>query len=203
MAKFPNTLTPAGAPSNIDVDLISGKTLITNFEDLGQEQRKQKRLYPTRDISLNFEKIPIADARILWQFHIDRGGAFEAFNLFMDTTLAEYMEVDSYQGEYVGTGDSTTVDFNLPCKTGSDVTVKVDGVTQSEGVDYNFSGEAGADGADKINFYSAPVSGERITADFTGYLKIHGRFEEDKMSYNNFYNKLITSGLKIKGLLNA
>jgi len=202
MAKFPATLTPAGAPTEIEVEIESGKTLTTNFEELGQENRKRKRLYPVRNVTLQFDEIPIEDGRLLWQFHMDRGGAFEAFNLFMDTSLSEAMQTDSYQGEYVGSGDSATRAFNLPCKTGSSVTVKVDGATQEEGVDYNFSGEAGTDGADKIGFYSPPVSGERITADFTGYLKIRSRFKDDSMSYKDFYNRIITVGLKLKGLLN-
>jgi len=173
------------------------KTLFSEFEDLGEEKRRQKKLFPTRDFSIGYEWISKEEARTLWEFYKARAGAYEAFNFFHPWS-------DTYDGEYVGTGDGSTTVFNLPAENSSDYTVYVDGVEQTGGGDdYTFSAGGGTDGADKITFTSAPAAGKRITYDFTGNLKIRGRFMEDKLDWDTFYDRLTNMGLKIKGLLNA
>lgn len=68
--------------------------------------------------------------------------------------------------------------------------------------DYALESGAGADGADRVTFSIAPNDGARITYDFTGLLKIRGRFAEDSMTYETFYDRLVFTGLQIRGLLN-
>lgn len=194
MAVFPTfSSVPMGEPY---AEELIFKTLISEFDDLGAELRKQKWLYPKRNIILKYDKITKAQGRTLWTFYIARSGAYEAFNFFTQLT-------DTYVSEYVGTGDGTTTDFNLPSKQASSYTVYLNGSAQTGGgVDYTFSSEGGTDGADQIAFTSAPADGSRITVSFTGYLKVRCRFAEDKLAFETFYNRLFTSGLSLKGLLN-
>lgn len=178
---------------------IKFKTLFSNFDELGEEQRKQKKLFPTRDLALKYRLLTRTKARILWQFYIDRGGAFQAFNFFMQEA-----DADTYVKEYVGTGDGSTVDFNLPSKLAASYTLYVDNVAKTPGgVDYTFSAEGGTDGADKATFTAAPSAGLYITWSFTGRLKIGSRFKEDNLDFETFYTRLITMGLETIGLLNA
>jgi len=173
------------------------KTLISQFDDLGEEKRKQKWLYPKRMLTLHYKNLSKSEALTLWQFYLARKGPHEAFSFF-------YPLSNTYTGEYVGTGDGSTTAFNLPCKTASSYTLYVDGVSQTGGgVDYTFDALGGADGADKVTFTAAPADGTRITWDFTGYLKVRARFFEDNMDFETFYDRLINSELKLQGLLNA
>lgn len=195
MAAFPNlTNAPAEEPL---IEEMEWKTLVSRFDDLGAEQRKRKWLYPRRNLTLAFNRITKAQGQTLWEFYLARQGAYEAFTFF-------YYFSATYDGEYVGTGDGSTLIFNLPSKQASDYTLYVDGAEKDAGgVDYTFGSEGGTDGADKATFVAAPASGARITWDFTGYLKVRARFAEDRMSWETFMNKAVTTGLKLKGLLNA
>jgi len=175
---------------------IQFKTLFSNFDNIGEEQRKQKWLYPKRDFTLKHVGITEAQLKTMYDFYLARGGAYEAFNFFHHKSRI-------YTAEYVGTGDGSTVIFNLPSKQASSYTLYVDGVTQTGGgVDYTFSSEGGTDGADKVTFTAAPADGARITFTFTGYMKVHCRFLEDKLSFESFFERIAHLGLKLKGLLN-
>lgn len=194
MAKF---------PENSDIlmehpqaEKLEWKTLISQFDDLGEEKRKSKRLYPRRNLNVKYANITKTEARTLWNFFNARKGRYEAFNFFLPHS-------NTYTGEYVGTGDGSTVIFNLPSKQASGYTLYVNGVAKTGGgVDYTFSSQGGADGADKVTFTTAPADGERITFDFTGYLKVRCRFAEDKLDFETFYDRLVNMGIKLKGLLN-
>jgi len=178
-------------------ETILFKTLTSEFDDLGEEKRKQKWLYPKRNIALKYKAITKTKALILWQFYLARKGAYTAFSFFFPWT-------NTFEGEYVNTGDGSTVVFNLPSKQASAYILYVDGLAQEAGgADYTFGPLGGTDGADKVTFGSAPTDGARITWDFTGYLKVRSRFEEDKMNFVTFYDRLVNSKLKLKGLLNA
>lgn len=197
MTAFPDLLTVGGA-SNPLRETISHKTITTAFET-GDPQRKKKWLYPRRKFELQYKNISKSDARTLWQFFMARGGRYDEFNLFHPMT-------DSYVGEYVGTGDGSETVWNMPSKQAQNVDIYVNGVEQDQTAsspDVTFTSEGGADGADTIEFTTAPDSGAYITTDFTGYLKVRAYFEEDEMSFDNFYNRLLTFGLKIQGMLNA
>ena len=192
MAEFP-LMSKAVYPL---VEQIQFKTLKTRFDDLGEETRKKKWLYPRRRISLAFKGLSLADAKTLWAFYIARGGSFEAFNWFHPFS-------NTYVGEYVGTGDGSTANFNLPSKDASSRKLYIDSDEQTEGVNWTFTAEGGADGADLCELTTAAASGQRITFDFTGYLKIHCRFDEDYADFRIFVRTLTESGLKLQGLLNA
>jgi len=174
---------------------IEFRTLIGRYGSESSEQRKQQWLFPKRNLSIGYENITIANARTLWQFYLSRKGSYEAFNLF-------YSRYDTYTTEYIGTGDGSTTVFNLPCKNSSSRTVYINYDSQVEDTDYTFSALGGIDGADQITFSVAPSAGGYITISFIGQLKVRCRFAEDRLSFDTFYEQLITMSLKLKGLLN-
>ena len=106
-------------------ETVQYKTLVTRLNDLGEEQRRAKWLYPRRAFSLKYQAISVSQARTLWDFYMQRRGRYEAFNFF-------YPMTGTYTGEYVGTGDGSTTNFNAPCKSATGVTIYVDGVAQPE-----------------------------------------------------------------------
>lgn len=194
MVAFPDLLIVG--PRNPLEQEMEFQTLVSQFES-GQETRKQKQLYARRQLNLQYRNISKSDARTLWHFFQARQGKFGAFNLFFPFE-------NEYVGEYVGTGDGSQTNWNAPSKGAYLVSVYLDGDEQvGGGTDYTFTQEGGADGADLIEFVFAPSVGAQITMDFTGYLKICARFDEDLMEWQTFHNKLVTTGLKIKGLLNG
>lgn len=207
MAAFP-TLSRFAYIIPLDMKVVSGKTLISSFDDYGVEKRRKKQTFVKRDLILTFKNVLKDDIRLLWRFHTARYGSYEAFNIFLDTNFGDWMATDSYIGEYVGVHDGSTVIFNLPAKNSSDYKVYVQnpggGVVEKTGggVDYTFSALGGTDGADKITFTSASTPGAIVTYDFTGTLKIRSRFREDVMSYQQFYDIFFNVGLETKGLLN-
>lgn len=170
---------------------LEWKTLYTQFDDLGEEQRKQKWLYPKRNITLKHAYVSKTNARAIWNFYNARKGSYEAFNYFVPFA-------DAYTSEYIGTGDATTTAFNLPSKDISTRTVYVDGSS----IAATITTAGGADGADLITFGTPPADGTRITISFTGRLKVRCRFTEDNLSFDQLYNDLVTIGIRLKGLLN-
>jgi len=197
MTAFPDLLTGV-SPKNPLEEIIQYKTLISEFES-GDPQRKQKWTYPRRRYRLRYQYISKANARTLWQFFMARSGRYGEFNLFHPWS-------DEYVGEYVGTGDGTTTNWNLPFKSGSAITVYVDGDEQSQTsspAEATVTTNGGADNADLLELDSAPSSGARITVDFTGYLKVRSFFDADEMSFSNFYDRLLNTGLDIQGMLNT
>ena len=172
------------------------KTLVSAFDEEGEEKRRRKWLFVKRDVTLSYKYLSRTDARTLWQFYIDRYGSYEAFNFFLNY-------LDTYEGEYVGTGDGVETIFNLPSKNGSTYSIYVDGVLQTGGgVDYDFGTGTGADGADKVTFVAAPSDGEYITYDFVGILKVRCRFAEDNLSLEQIHNRFVSIGIILRGLLN-
>lgn len=170
---------------------IHYKTLISNFDDLGEEQRKQKWLYPKRIINVKHRYVTQAQGRTIWEFYKARKGAYEAFNYFVP-------EATAYTAEYVGTGDDSATSYNLPCKGISSRTVYINGASVASTI----ATAAGADGADLIRFGTAPSAGDRITISFTGRLKVHCRFAEDNLSFEQLYSRMVSAGVKLQGLLN-
>jgi hypothetical protein len=172
MAVFPSSTVEYINPVRTDLQF---KTLVTNFDDEGQEQRKQKWTYPKRSIHL-----------------------YEAFAFFESTGIGDNY---TYTQEYVGTGDSTTTVYNVPAidSSGSH-TMYLDG-TSTTGYTMSYGG--GSDGEDKATFDTAPATSAIITYSFTGRLRLRCRFAQDKMTYDNFYDSLIDSGLSLQGLINA
>jgi hypothetical protein len=189
MAVYPDYSTvPQHEPYEEEIQF---RTLISNFDDLGEEQRKQKWLYPKRVINVKHMYVTKAQGRTIWEFYKARGGAYEAFNYFVP-------EATAYTNEYVGTGDGVTTAFNLPCKDISSRTVYINGSS----VGATIATAAGSDGADLLRFGTPPTNAERITISFTGRLKVHCRFAEDNLSFEALYNRMISAGVKLQGLLN-
>jgi hypothetical protein len=171
------------------------KTLINTFDNMGNEIRRRKWLYPKINLTLVYDYLTTAKAKTLYDFYLAMYGSYSAFNFFK-----HYLETRT--NEYIGTGDGETTLYNLPFKTAASYSIYVDGAPKVVTTDFTYTSAGGADGADKIDFVSAPDEGARITTNFTGYHKIHCRFMEDRLPFERFYNKLVTTGIQLKGLLN-
>jgi len=198
MAIYPDySSIPWSTPVGMDIQF---KTLIGTFDESGEENRKQKWLYPKRKITLTYKNISRANMQTLWQFYVARAGSFEAFNFFLpDPNYG----TESYVKEYVGTGDGSTVTFNLPSKNAiAGRIIYVDNTAMGEGAFYTFTDSGGADGADKAVFTTAPDIGSRVSFSFTGRLKVHCRFAEDYFSMSRMHSSIISTGITLKGLLN-
>lgn len=202
MALFPDYTTIPMQPTV--TQRIRFKTLVSQFDEEGEENRKQKWLYPKRDLSVAYRNITKVNAETLWEFYLARKGQFEELNFFLPEPELTY---PSYTGEYVGTGDGSTEVFNLPCKSSLGRIVYLDGVPQVEDTDYNYTALGGADGADKIDFsdsaMSAPSDGAVLTLDFTGVLKVHCVFAEDYFDFETFRDRIVSAGIELRGLLNT
>lgn len=196
MATFPDVISSIPALEPMDEGLVF-RTLSSQFDDLGEEKRKKKWLYPKRFFLLKYKGISTSDAQTLWEFFISRGGSYEAFSFFYPFSRV-------YDGEYVGTGNDSDTIWSLPAKTSSGYTLYLDGATLTAGgTDWTFGSASGADGEDQATLVAAPGEGERLTYDFTGYLKVRCKIAEDSLSFQTFYNLIAHSGLKLQGLLNS
>jgi hypothetical protein len=173
---------------------VEYKTLISQF-DGGAESRKQKYTYPRRNFSLSYKYLSKANALTLWDFYMERKGAYEAFYFVLPWT-------NTYTKEYVDSGDGSTVLFNAPSKSAASYDVYLDNVAQTVTTDYTV-GSSGEESTNQITFVVAPNDGEKITFSFTGYLKVRVRFSEDMFSFQTFYDRLVNTGVKLKGLIHG
>ncbi len=192
MALFPEYDQIAYLPSieitprfNTSISTLSG----------GQEKRRAKFTFPLYNLKINFDLLTLADARTIWQFYKDRQGSFGTFYFYLP-----YLE--TFEGEYCGTGDGAETAFDVPGKTVSSYTVYVGGVPQTEGGgnDYTIAGDNGVESAAQINFNFAPDAGDHITIDFTGYYRFKVRFEDDTLSYEVFAQALTKMGISLVGV---
>jgi len=166
------------------------KTIISQF-DSGREQRRQKWVQPRFNMSLLYNLLEETDIRALWTFYMARKGSWEAFNVY-DWLSATWTDL------YIGTGDGTTLIFDIPGKTTSSQSIYLDGALQSSG--YSILTGGGSDNADRVSFTVAPTVNQIITCTITGYLRITCRFAEDKMSREVFEAALYRTGLELTGL---
>lgn len=173
------------------------RTLISQVET-GAEQRKQKSLFPIYDVVVNYNLLREADAQTLWEFYMDRKGAYEPFYIY-DLSLLENIAFN-HTSQYCGTGDGTTDVFDIPGRSTSSQTIYVAGVTQSTPGDYSILTGGGNSNSDRVDFVSAPAAGEVITCDFTGFLRIRSRFLYDRLSRSYFMYNLFKYGIELKGL---
>jgi len=173
------------------------KTLISKV-GTGGEQRRQKSLFPVYDVIVKYTRLSAADAKTIWEFYMDRKGAFEAFYIYDLSLLASvsFNHVD----QYCGTGDGSTDIFDIPGRSTSSQTVYVNGVQQSTPTDYSILTGGGESSSDRIDFVAAPAEGEVITCDFTGFLRIRARFMYDQLSREMFYEAAFNYGVELKGL---
>ncbi len=198
MAAFPDIIDSVGGVPAIN-PLEEGtefSTLINKFDN-GTESRKQKRLYPRRNFGLKYTIRNSTHLKTLYDFYLARKGSFEAFNFF-------HPFIRIYAGEYVGTGDGSTLLYNLPFKLGTDMAIYVDGLLQIEVTNYTITASGGADGADLLTMVAAVADGSQITCDFTARLKVHCRFKDDALDMTQFAALICyaNTGLGLVGLLN-
>ena len=173
------------------------KTLISQ-QGTGKEQRRQKSLFPMYDVRVRYHGLSAADAKTLWEFYMDRKGAYEAFYIYDLALLADVSF--NHTDQYCGTGDGATDTFDIPGRSTSSQTVYVDGATQSTPGDYSILTGGGESSSDRIQFVAAPAEGEIITCDFTGFLRIRARFKEDRLPRDLFITNLFRYGIELKGL---
>ena len=194
MAKYPeNSSIAFENPFPYGFEFKTGRS---KFGGQGEEIRTQRWLYSKPEVGpLKYQWISKADFRTLWEFYQARAGAFGEFNFFFPNS-------NTWVDKYVGTGNGSQTVWNLPCKSSSSRTMKLDGDNQTEGVDYTFSAGGGVDGADKATFASAPGAGLYITLSFTGLLKCRLTYAEDKLTVNEYYDRLVKHGIKFNGHLN-
>ena len=197
MAVFP-TFTDDIYSDNPLVDEVRFKTTFTMFGTEGQERRKRQYLHPKRDINLKFSWITKQEARLLWEFYAARSGSFEAF-YYVHPFIRTYPTSGGEQFASVCDGES--VNFLVPSVGATSYTLYLQGVEQTEGVDYTFYSQGGIDGIDYVQMDVAPTAGHQLTWAFTGQLATRCRFEEDNLTFETFYNRLAKMGLKLKGLL--
>jgi len=176
----------------------SFKTIITDFGEFGGEQRKRKRLYPLRSVTLSYAWMTLADIQVLWEAFVASAGRYGSFSFFLATATPA-----TFTREYVGIGDGTTTLFNLPFKSGTAISIYVNGALQTVTTDYTIGAGTGADGADLLTMVIAPADGYHITATFTGILKIRCRYDSDDLDFETFYDRLANHGITLQGLLNA
>ena len=99
MASFP-TLSRFAYIIPLEIKVVSGHTLISSFDEYGEEKRRKKQTFPKRDMVLTFKNLLKDDIRLLWKFHIARHGSYEAFNIFLDTNFGAWISSDDYEDEY-------------------------------------------------------------------------------------------------------
>jgi len=205
MAAYPSILTgdPGAIPALEPFDQsLHFKTDKSDFDGLGEEKRRRKRLYPLRSFNLKYKGISVADAETLYEFYMARYGAYEAFTFFCPFSR-------TYAGEYVGTTNGAETVWWLPSKAATGRTLYLfDPISSSmlaleETTDWTFASEAGGAGRDRCTFATAPNDGLRIIFDFTGRLVVNARFELDNLQWSTFYGLITEFGLPIKGLLNS
>jgi len=187
MAQYPTSPAP-----QIPYELTSNwKTIVSAF-DSGVEQRRQKQTYPKYDVSLIYNALTVASFATLWNFYHARAGAFEAFYFYT-------LETTDWDGLFVGTGDDATVTFDIPGISTTNTLIYNNGTLVDSG-DYTLLTGGGTESSDRITFDTAPAANAIITCDFTGYMRIRCRFEDDKMTKQGFAGALYRTGLKLKGL---
>jgi hypothetical protein len=172
-------------------------TLVSQF-DSGAEQRRQKSLYPKFNAKLRLNGYAAAAAQTIWDFYMARKGRFESFYFFDPAPDASI--VTSYDDLFIGTGDGSTDIWDIPGKSTSSQVIYIDGVTQTLTTDYAILTGGGDGSADRVDFVTAPSTGEAITCDFTGKLRINCRFAQDKLSKELFIRTLFRFGIELKGL---
>lgn len=167
-------------------------TKISTF-DAGNEQRKQKATYAKYDVTFTYNGLTQANINLLYTFYMARKGAYEPFHVYT-------LESEEWTELWVGQGDSILTTFDIPGQSTSSQSIYIDGVLQTEATHYTILTGGGDSDSDRVEFVTAPPLGSTITCDITGYMRIRGRFDQDKMSRDYFVNCLYRTGIKIKGL---
>lgn len=198
---FPELVATPTLIPNVDVvpgdnpikETINFKNIRAGFSDFSQDRVKQKWEYPKRDFTLKYTWITKAEALIIWNFFIARGGSFESFKFL-------YPFVNTYENELISICNGVEDVYDLPAVNTTSRTIYKNNVYVDPG-EYLFGAEQGNNGEDAIGFYVAPEQGDILTIDFVGNLIVRCRFKDDSMDFETFNNRLSTIGVKLKGLL--
>ena len=188
MALYPEIPIP-----NFPYDLTENwKTIVSAF-DSGKEQRRQKQIYAKYDMGFAYSVLSVAEVATLWNFYNARRGAYEAFYAYTP-------DLALWTGLYIGMGDGEETTFDIPGKNTAAQKIYIQDVEQTITDDYSILEGGGAEGADRVLFVEAPEVNAIITCDFAGRMRIRCRFEEDKLTKQNFTYQLFSTGIKLKGL---
>jgi hypothetical protein len=188
MAEYPAAPVPAYPLKITQV----WNTLRSDF-DGANRQARQKQAFAKHDVVLNYKPLTKAEIQLLWSFYTKRGGAFEEFYFY---TLPE---TEVWEDLYVGVGDGAETTFDLPGKNTSLQSIYANAVAVDSG-DYTILTGGGEVSSDRVQFDTAPAEGVVISCGFTGYMRIHCCFKEDKMSKDLFEVVLYATGLGLEGV---
>lgn len=200
------------------------RTLITDFES-GEEQRNRRWRFPKRTFLLFYKTMAFTTLQrdAVYEFMQNRSGPYEPFWFF---DFQERKWVD----QYVGQGDGSEDTFDIPgmntgeteeatliteagdtiitesgdtliAETLISPIVYVDGTATTE---FTFNKGIGEGGADQIkfNYGHVPSAGQLITCDFTGLLRIKGRFKDDRVTEELFTKDLENISVSIYEIKN-
>ncbi len=171
---------------------------IISGTDGATEERLQKWTYPKYDVTVNYGKLTSTKMDLIYAFYMARKGAYGSFYIY-DSTL--HNEKLDHVGQYCGTGDGATEVFDIPGRSTESVSIYLDGTLQTLTTHYVLLIGGGESSADRVDFVSAPASGQIVTADFTGYLRIRARFAQDKLSREALYYQVYNfRSVQLKGL---
>jgi len=145
-------------------------TLVSESQSQGEQRAMQNR-FPRRTRTLLYQLLDIAtEWYLIMDFFKGKRGGYTPFWYFEQK---KRMATE----EKVGRGDGATTTFDLPSKTtDNDATLKVyvNGVEKTKTTHYNFVSGGGGGSSDRITFTAGniPTTGQLITADFNGYLRM-------------------------------
>lgn len=155
----------------------------------GREVRAALRTYALWDWELCFDYLSSAAAIADWQnllgFYLQRQGSYDAF-LFNDT------DDNTVTGQFVGTGDGTTVAFQLIRTLGGalDLVTDLNGapvIKNNGSIVSSGNYTVGMNSSGIVTFNTAPLAGHAIT--WTGSYYWRVRFKEDSNQYEKFANQ--------------
>lgn len=173
MLTFP-LIDPSVAPQVGAVRGISFSTQVARSQT-GLERRRVLQTIPRENLVARWA--PSDDSRWVAEqvsaFFRQVGGAGVSFVAY------DFDYSFSHQRIYVGTGDGTTVAWDLPCRdTASSIKVYKDGTEQTSGITLS---DDGTNERKKVTFGTAPAAGVVITASFQGQRAWVCRFASDTL----------------------
>lgn len=195
MATFPESSPAPVHPFEI---MPRFRTLVSEL-DSGNEQRRSKQEFPVYDVSAKYDKaLDKLSMDTLYAFYLARKGRYEGFYIY-DLADVHNQTTTIYTDQYVGTGDGTTVTWDIPARSTSSQTLYVNGVEDGTA---SFLSGGGESNSDRVTPSSVPALGDVLSVDFTGILRMYVRFELDKgLTRQLFEQVLYRAGtLKFFGL---
>lgn len=163
------------------------KTIISPVESNLEQAIAQWR-FPKRYVELLYDPgISREDFSTLYDFFTGRRGRYLAF-YFYDWVTGDWAD------EFVGWTDGATQTWDLPGRSASSRKAYFDGSQKYP----TWSTGTGDAGADQMTFSWVPAAGKLITASFTGQLRLRMRFEDDKITREDFYTTLVRTGLRLR-----